>query len=197
MAKKKLNLKFLALAAYPDREIHPDDQSLQQVFLKLLTEVVRYSDSARVSLFSNQSLRAINTLFALLTRRIPVDMKAALFESISAFCVPQIAENGGSSLVIATAVWLQLESANVIPGTESDRSGVSSLTLSSFGGGAHIQKSATRGEGIRYDLDQIESQNQTYPETMAFLALINVRFYLLSLFINPNCNAVCITFLNL
>lgn len=171
---RSMDMAAKTLAAYPDREIHPDDQSLQQVFLKLLTEVVRYSDSARVSLFSNQSLRAINTLFALLTRRIPVDMKAALFESISAFCVPQIAENGGSSLVIATAVWLQLESANVIPGTESDRSGVSSLTLSSFGGGAHIQKSATRGEGIRYDLDQIESQNQTYPETMAFLALINI-----------------------
>jgi nuclear pore complex protein Nup205 len=171
--KKLLIIFYKALAAYPDREIHPDDQTLQQTFLKLLTEIVRFSDSARVTLFSNQSLQAVTTLFALLTRRIPVEMKAALFESISAFCVP--AQNGGSA-VLANAVWLQLESADVIPGTKRN-SGLPNF--SSFEG-IHSQKSATRIEGIRYDLDQIESQNQTYPETIAFLALLNVISYLSS-----------------
>ncbi|KAJ1567890.1 hypothetical protein HK405_004393, partial [Cladochytrium tenue] len=159
---QSLSMSAKGLAAYPDRELHPDELALQQGFLSFLTQVARYSRPARITLYANPNFQAVNTLFSLLNRRVPVDMKASLFESIASFCVPD--EAGSNTSNIAPAVWWHLEQAEVVPTSGGGQK------FSSFGG----QQKVVRMNGIRFDLEQIESQNQTYPETMAFLTLLNV-----------------------
>ncbi|KAI9366036.1 nucleoporin Nup186/Nup192/Nup205 [Zopfochytrium polystomum] len=162
-----LSMSAQTLAAYPDREIHPKELALQQAFLMLLAQIARYSRRARITLYTNPGFQAINTLFALLNRKVSVDLKAALLQAIAAFAVPD--EEVGTS-EIAPAVWWHLEQAEIVP-----RPGIVSVDTQRFSSfGASVQGRPTRMEGIRYDLEQIESQNQTYPETIAFLTLLNV-----------------------
>ncbi|ORY52525.1 hypothetical protein BCR33DRAFT_733217 [Rhizoclosmatium globosum] len=135
---QSLDFTAKSLAQSPDGEMHPDEVSLQRSFLRLLKQVVRFSEVAR-------------------THCIPVpiynvDLKAALLEAIAAFCLP--VEKGG-----------HLEQAEIIP-RPNYSTGVHYGSFSN-------QVMSNRAEGIRFDMEQIESQNQTYPETLAFMTLLN------------------------
>ncbi|KAJ3096184.1 hypothetical protein HDU97_006167 [Phlyctochytrium planicorne] len=161
---RSLDLTAKSLAAHPDGVMHPGEIALQKAFLRLLGQVVKFSSVARASLHASPHLQAINTLFSLLNRRIPYNLKAALFETAAAFCIP--AERGVPS-DISAYVWRHLELSEVIPkpvtGSQYAYGSFSSTTSRQTG----------RSDGLRYDLDQIESQYQTYPETIAFLQLLN------------------------
>ncbi|KAJ3297880.1 hypothetical protein HDU79_001637 [Rhizoclosmatium sp. JEL0117] len=159
---QSLDFTAKSLAQSPDGEMHPDEVSLQRSFLRLLKQVVRFSEVARTTLYSSAHLQVINTLFNLLNRRISVDLKAALLEAIAAFCLP--VEKGGVSDV-APMVWRHLEQAEIIP-RPNYSTGVHYGSFSN-------QVMSNRAEGIRFDMEQIESQNQTYPETLAFMTLLN------------------------
>ncbi|KAJ3026095.1 UNVERIFIED_CONTAM: hypothetical protein HDU68_006204 [Siphonaria sp. JEL0065] len=152
-----------SLALSPEKEISPLEITLQKSFLNLLKQVVRFSDIARTTLANSAQLQAINTLFNLLNRRIPVDLKACLLDVIAAFCLP--VEKGTVSEV-APMVWKHLEQAEIVPKPKYTSAGVH------YGAFSNNLLSG-RHEGIRYDMEQIEAQNQTYPETVAFLTLLN------------------------
>ncbi|KAJ3332895.1 hypothetical protein HDU76_012695 [Blyttiomyces sp. JEL0837] len=155
------------LAAHPDQEMNPAEVSTQKSFLRLLTQVIKFSEIDRVSLYSHARMDAISKLFSLLNRRVPVELKAALFEAIAAFCLPL--EATGTS-EIAPIVWRHLEYAEVVP---KPRDGASVQ----YGSQSSGTRPTLRVDGIRFDMDQIESQNQTYPETLAFLLLLHTLLY--------------------
>ncbi|KAJ3194063.1 hypothetical protein HK101_003568 [Irineochytrium annulatum] len=159
-AFRSLDLAAKNLGQRPDSEMHPEEVALQRAFLHLLREVVKSSSVARMTLYMNTKLQAINTLFSLLNRRIPVELKASLFESIAAFCIPT---DRATTTEIVPHVWRQLDMSEVVP-----RSGI--LGAHQYGNAP----SGSRSEGIRFDMNQIECQNQTYPETLAFITLLNV-----------------------
>ncbi|KAI8610567.1 nucleoporin Nup186/Nup192/Nup205 [Chytriomyces sp. MP71] len=159
---RSLDLTAKHLAAHPEGEMQVGEVLLQRAFLRLLTQVVKFSDVARMSLYSSAHLQVINTLFNLLTRRISVDLKAALFSAIAAFALPV---EKGSVSDIALMIWRHLEQAEIVPRPAY----VSGFHYGTFP--SHVV--STRPEGIRYDMEQVEAQNQLYPETKAFLVLLN------------------------
>lgn len=61
---------------------------LIHAFLRLVSQVVKYSFTARRVLCENQNFRALSTLMFLLVSRLPLETKAVLFETIAAFCTP-------------------------------------------------------------------------------------------------------------
>lgn len=144
-------------------ELKQDELGLITAFLRLLRQVVKFSYSARRTLCDNQHLRAIHTLFWLLVSRIPVELKGALLETIAAFCVPL-----GNSYDIQAQVWQMLEQAQIVP-TQNKNAG---FNIGEFGNGAQSVRDLR--EGIITDLEEIEAPSRTYPETLAFLRLINV-----------------------
>ncbi|KAJ1548151.1 hypothetical protein HK096_003517 [Nowakowskiella sp. JEL0078] len=142
-------------------EMNPIDVKVLCSFLKLLRQVIKFSPLARVTLYESQHFRAVYTLFFLLVCRVPVELKASLFLAIAAFCIPI-----GVSSNIAIDVWQLLDQSQVLailPGRGSfNLSWNQSFSL-------EIQNN----EGIVFDLEETETQKQTYPETLAFLHLLN------------------------
>ena len=129
-------------------EISPDDLALLRSLLRVIRFVARYSPSARITLVD--SADAVRRLFALLVTRIPKELKAPLLDCIGAFCLSDgIPEQQSAN--IPWQVWNFLETIQVVPKTMQG--------------------------GIIYDLDMIESKDETYPETLAFLRLLSTLFY--------------------
>ncbi|KAJ3217501.1 hypothetical protein HK099_005449, partial [Clydaea vesicula] len=139
----------------PNLDINPQDIEVMIGFLNLLKTTVSYSPVARFYLFENQSTVAIQELFRLLVCRIPTNLKAALFEAITGFCTqcPGIDYLPGHSDIIAN-VWLLLEESQVL----SEKDGIFSK------------------DGIVFDLEETETVSQVFPETLAFLGLLNSLF---------------------
>lgn len=153
-------------------EILPDEIVLLKSFLRLLRQVVKYSPTARVTLYENQQYRVIYTLFNLLGCSVPVDLKAALLDTIAAFCVPL----GGVGSELAKAVWVTLEQAQVLP---TVKGAVQQLqyTQQAQLGGPPVQQQKEEMTGILHELQEIESANETYPETLAFVNLLNALIH--------------------
>jgi hypothetical protein len=118
-------------------------------FLGLLKQVATYSTAARMTLFENQSYRALESISGLLVAPVSSSLKAALFECVTAFCKPQASSGlnalGNQQAEITSSVWFMLESHQVL----------------SVKGGRF-----ERGQGIIFDLDEREAVEQVYPETL-------------------------------
>ncbi|KAJ3120767.1 hypothetical protein HK098_004247 [Nowakowskiella sp. JEL0407] len=155
---RSLELSAQSLNQNVGKEMNPDEVEVLCSFLGLLKQVVKYSPIARVTLYESQHFRAINTLFMLLVCHLPVELKAALFLAISSFCIPVGAGSG-----IAAHVWQLLDQSQVLAFSNIRHSANAWQISSEF----------VSSEGIFYDLEETESQKQTYPETMAFLHLLN------------------------
>ncbi|KAI8593470.1 nucleoporin Nup186/Nup192/Nup205 [Geranomyces variabilis] len=151
------------------RDLPPHEVESIIAFLRLLRQVVKFSYSARRTLCDNQHLRAIHTLFWLLGSRVPVTLKAALLEAIAAFCIPL-----GSAYDIQLQVWAMLEQTQIVP-TVKGTSGQPTRMFSASQTSVNALRDGN--EGILYDLEEIESKNGTYPETMAFLHLLDVLLH--------------------
>ncbi|RUS33337.1 nucleoporin Nup186/Nup192/Nup205 [Jimgerdemannia flammicorona] len=152
-------------------EIPPDEIKLLRSFLRLLRQVVKYSPTARMTLYENQQYRVMFMLFNLLGCAIPVDLKAALFDTIAAFCAPSgIAGNIGAEL--AKSVWVVLEQAQVLTTVKGSVQQLQ-YTQQTQLGGAPVQQQREEAQGILFELQEIESANETYPETLAFVNLLN------------------------
>ncbi|KAH8914083.1 hypothetical protein BT69DRAFT_1343596 [Atractiella rhizophila] len=142
-------------------EIPPVEVELLKSFLKLLTTVVRYSPLARTSLWDNQRYRPATTLFALLVRYIPVDLKASLLDAISAF--------GGGNWDMAKRIWVMLEASQILPCVTT--SSMFPQNSSFLGRGIGNQQQRQMG-GVVAELEEVESPNKTYPGTTAFINLL-------------------------
>ena len=152
-----------------ERGIQPDLDSMDLALLMSMTRVlkmvVKYSPTARLTLYDQGN--ALKRVVNLLSTRLPKELKAALFGCMSAFGLSEgLSENYHG---IPAQIWQVLEHMAVLP--PSGLSGAGSITISKLGS-ARAQVS-----GIIYDLEMIESKDQAYPETRAFLGLLNTLVY--------------------
>ncbi|KAJ3272871.1 hypothetical protein HDV01_005194 [Terramyces sp. JEL0728] len=138
---RTLNSYLERLGQNGNMELSPTETSIILVFLDLVGNVVKHSTSCRRILCENQNYRALETLFFLLIKRLPIDLKAALLNTISCFCDPTLEWSENSN-----QVWYLLETSQIIPQRDQ--------------------------QGLLYDIKEIETIQQTYPETLAFLNLI-------------------------
>jgi nuclear pore complex protein Nup205 len=124
------------------------DVWLGQCFLRLVATVAKYSISARLAISGHAHLRAVPTLVSLIPLGVPLELKAAVFSALSAFCE---AGAGPPGVEICRAVWLLMERLEVI---------------NVRGGGGLAKK------GVQAELELVEEASRVYPETIAFLQLL-------------------------
>lgn len=125
------------------KEIHPEEVVLLQNFLNILRQILLYSESSRIMLFESAQWNALNRLFALLSCPISASLKAHLFNCLSAFA---------TSPDIAMYIWQLLEAAEVLKKSDLQTGKIAA--------------------GIKYELEEIESREESYIESRAFLGLL-------------------------
>ncbi|KAJ2600635.1 hypothetical protein H4R99_003262 [Coemansia sp. RSA 1722] len=193
-------------------EIPESEVALLRSFLRLCRSVVRYSIVARTSLYDNAEYSPIICMFNLLGCTVPVSLKASLIGAISAFGELSQdvghAEDSMSDAVrqtvsdIARRNWELLEQSQTLPTTsdiealrqakpagsqpvpmpeQTPHRGITIGRGSISGNGGGGRPWQGRG-GIIYELEEIESAVETYPEMRAFVRMI-------STLIHPSANA--------
>lgn len=140
--------------------IGPKDVLLSQSFLRLLSTVVTYSVAVRTAISGHAHFRAIPTLISLIPLGIPLELKGALFETLSAFCEPGA---GAPGVEICKAVWTLMERLEVINVRAGSTSGFSMALATS--------------KGVELELEQIESVHRLYPATIPFLKLLSTAIH--------------------
>ena len=130
------------------------DVLLAQAFLRLLSNVVTWSVAVRITISGHARFKAIPTLVSLIPLSIPLELKGALLDTLSSFCLPG---GGVPGVEICRSVWTLMERLEVInvripPGTTG-------TTLSSV-------------KGIEMELEEVESVHKLYPGTIPFLKLL-------------------------
>lgn len=133
----------------------PKEVLLAQAFLQLLSSVVTHSVVVRIAISGNANFRAIPTLVSLIPLGIPLELKGALFGTLSAFCEPGA---GVPGIEICKAVWTLMERLEVI----NVRSG--STLLPSV-------------KGVEVELDEVEAVHRLYPATIPFLKLLSTLIH--------------------
>lgn len=145
--------------------IPPEELALLKAFLRLLKNVVHSSPVARAALYENQTFRAIPTLLSLVNSVVPIEFKAALFDTLAAFCGP---DGGSLGADIAKQMWVALEKFEVIP-TKSVGGASSGLYRST----AMSSSRPNASGGIIAELEDAETSARTYPATTSFVHLLN------------------------
>ncbi|GAA5896324.1 Nup192p [Sporobolomyces salmoneus] len=154
-------------------EIPPEEIPLLRSFIHLLEQVVLYSDVARATLYDNQRHRPIATLFALTGRSIPIDLKASLIGAIDAFSRP----GGSFGVEVARRTWAALEQSQILPTwTQSDGRGLGTSS-SGFGMSLRAPEPLAIEGGILTELEEVEAPNKVYPESTAFISLLNTLIH--------------------
>jgi nuclear pore complex protein Nup205 len=153
-------------------EIPPEEIPLLRSFINLLQQVVLYSDVARATLYDNQRHRPIATLFALTGRSIPIDLKASLIGAIDAFSRP----GGSFGVEVARRTWAALEQSQILP-TWSHSDGRGLGTSSGFGMSYRAPEPLAIEGGILTELEEVEAPNKVYPESTAFVSLLNTLIH--------------------
>ncbi|KAI9599364.1 nucleoporin Nup186/Nup192/Nup205 [Syncephalis fuscata] len=166
----------------------PSEVTIMVPFLHMLRQVVFYSPLARMAIYEHPEYQAIERLFNLATCFVPIEVKAALFNAIAAFCLPDTPAGAD----ISRRVWAVMEASQVLR-TVTDRDlrlsdnilqsgqlaqSVGFGVTSVFGlapSGNTLQYEG-RG-GIQYELEELETARETYPETRAFLNLLNTLIH--------------------
>lgn len=107
-----------------------------------------------MALYESQHLRVLECLASLLDCPVPCSLKAALFQCVGAFCVKKqtvgaggvVSAIGNQQAEITSNVWLMLESHSILSPARDGRGFVR--------------------EGIVFDLEERETGDQLYPETL-------------------------------
>ncbi|KAF5375401.1 hypothetical protein D9615_007995 [Tricholomella constricta] len=139
--------------------IGPKDVLLAQSFLHLLSTVVTHSVAVRVTISGHAHFRVIPTLVSLIPLGIPLELKGALFETLSAFCEPGA---GVPGVEICKAVWTLMERLEVI--------NVRVNPAGPFGTVAPVK-------GVEAELEEIEAVHKLYPSTIPFLKLLSTMIH--------------------
>lgn len=153
-------------------EIPPEEIPLLRSFIHLLQQVVRYSDVARATLYDNQRHRPIATLFALTGRSIPIDLKASLISAIDAFSRP----GGSFGVEVARRTWAALEQSQILP-TWSLADGRGLGSSNGFAMSLRTSDHFAVEGGILTELEEVEAPNKVYPESTAFISLLNTLIH--------------------
>lgn len=129
------------------------DVLLAQSFLRLLATVVSHSIPVRVTICSHARFRAIPTLMSLIPLSVPLELKGALFDTLSAFCAPGA---GIPGIEICKSVWTLMERLEVI-----NVRGNTGMAV----------------KGVEVELEEVESAFKMYPATIAFLKLLGALLH--------------------
>lgn len=150
-------------------EMPPEEVPLLRSFVRLLRQIVAYSDVARATLYDNQRHRPIASLFALLGRPIPLELKASLLGAIAAFSRP----GGTFGVEVARRTWAALETSQILPTLA-----VSEGRDARGGAGMGASRGPLSNEGgIFTELEEVEVPNKVYPESTAFVQLLNTLIH--------------------
>ena len=152
-------------------EIPPEEIMLLLSFVRVLRQVVAYSDVARATLYDNQRHRPIATLFNLLARPIQIELKASLLDALAAFSRP----GGSFGVEVARRTWTALEQSQILPTMRMVSNGAAR--------GGMVRGGMNGGGGIITELEEVEVPNQMFPGSTAFIDLLN------SLVHTPNSTA--------
>ncbi|WFD33544.1 hypothetical protein MCUN1_000357 [Malassezia cuniculi] len=120
----------------------PDEMVLLRLFLGVLASVVRYSAAARDSLYVNRTYAPITQLFALYSCGVPVDLKAAVLDALTAFAARP--PGGRRAPRIIAEIWQRLDALQAV---RPDGSAV-------------------------YELEQVEAAHYRYPGSVALVRLL-------------------------
>ncbi|KAI8972576.1 nucleoporin Nup186/Nup192/Nup205 [Trametes punicea] len=139
----------------PPQQIQLSQQEvlLAQAFLRLLSVVATYSITARITICGHARFRAIPTMVSLVPLGIPLELKGAIFETLSAFCEPGA---GPAGVEICRSVWTLMERLEVIN------------VRVAHGHGSVLPV----GRGVELELDEVEAAYRLYPSTIPFLNLL-------------------------
>ncbi|KAG8996360.1 hypothetical protein FRB93_000744 [Tulasnella sp. JGI-2019a] len=118
-----------------------------RAFLRLLRNVIRYSKPAREVIRYQQNFNALQTLFNLVIFPVPLELKAALYETLAAFCTMDGAAKGVETI---RTIWHHLE-----------RSGILRQSVSS-----------TVEGGVAEEMERSETPQKQYPGTTSFIELL-------------------------
>ncbi|EIN05826.1 hypothetical protein PUNSTDRAFT_137309 [Punctularia strigosozonata HHB-11173 SS5] len=146
-----------APASHAPIQLNAKDVLFAQAFLRLLGTVVSFSVAVRTAIASHAQFRAIPALVALIPLPVPLELKGALFETLSAFCEPGSSSvAGGAVLEICRAVWLLMERLEVINVRKDSGAGVLTAPV----------------KGVEVELEEVEAVYKLYPATLPFLKLL-------------------------
>ncbi|CDZ97366.1 Uncharacterized conserved protein [Phaffia rhodozyma] len=162
------------MASQPRRDsnspstIPPDEITLLKSFLLLLKNVVLYSPVARAALYENQQFKSIPTLLLLINSNVSIGFKAALFDTLAAFCGPEAGPLGAD---ISKQMWVALDRLEIVPSPRNATAfGEGSLYRSSSFGAS---RSSLSSGGIITEFQDAESSAKTYPATTSFVHLLD------------------------
>lgn len=131
---------------------------LARSFLRLMSTVVTHSVAVRTTISSHAQFRAIPTLLSLIPLGLPLELKGAIFDTLSAFCE---AGAGAPGIEICKAVWTLMERFEVINVRQGTPGAVSLVTT----------------KGVEVELEQVEATHKLYPETIPFLKLLSTLLH--------------------
>ncbi|GAA5989348.1 hypothetical protein JCM11641_002770 [Rhodosporidiobolus odoratus] len=159
-------------------EMPPEEVPLLRSFIRLLRQVVAFSDVARATLYDNQRHRPVATLFALTGRSVPIELKASLLNAIEAFSRP----GGSFGVDVARRTWAALEQSQILPtwaqAEGRDARGGAGFASRSVGGALmRGPEPLTLEGGIFTELEEVEAPNKVYPESTAFVQLLNTLIH--------------------
>ncbi|KAI0830134.1 nucleoporin Nup186/Nup192/Nup205 [Trametes gibbosa] len=144
----------------PPQQIQLSQQEvlLAQAFLRLLSVVATHSITARITICGHARFRAIPTMVALIPLGVPLELKGAIFETLSAFCAPGA---GPAGVDVCRSVWTLMERMEVINVRVAQ--GVGSVL--------------PVGRGVELELDEVEAVYKLYPSTIPFLNLLSTLIH--------------------
>lgn len=131
---------------------------LARSFLRFMSTVVTHSVAVRTTISGHAQFRAIPTLLSLIPLGIPLELKGAIFDTLSAFCE---AGAGAPGVEICKAVWTLMERFEVINVRQGASGSVSLATT----------------KGVEVELEQVEAVHRLYPETIPFLKLLSTLLH--------------------
>ncbi|CAO1627452.1 unnamed protein product [Parajaminaea phylloscopi] len=172
--------------------IPPAEGALLRSFLRLLKSVVAGSLAAREAILaatltnsapsasqvvnpfglpSSQAGAGTNVLqrlFALYVCPIPIELKASILDALAAFAKEGPVGSGASGRTarVRQELWALVESSGIIK--PLGRSAQHQPSAFGLGG-----VSSSHVAGVRYELDQVEAPNGTYPGTISFLNFLS------------------------
>ncbi|CAG8501842.1 1764_t:CDS:10, partial [Acaulospora morrowiae] len=156
------------------KQILEDEIKLLISFLRIFQQVVRYSSNARIRFFQ---ANIIKILFRLVTHHVPTELKAELYNSITAFCVPETE----GFLDIVLQIWYFLEEEQIVHTVPKDLK----FGATTYWGTSSIQ--AQDIWAIKKELEEVESPKKLFFQTLSFVRFISSLIYVPDIFVSLRC----------
>ncbi|OZJ06638.1 hypothetical protein BZG36_00357 [Bifiguratus adelaidae] len=143
-------------------QVQREEGNVFMAFLDVCQQVCNYSDECRIKLCRNEQYRVVASLINLVTCPVETRLKAAVYSVLASICRQFDDDVTAANVVIEIArqMWSVIESTQILQTT--DQSGIQDVdgrTLKTL-------------SGIEYELEEIESKQENYIQTVAFVRLL-------------------------